>query len=1327
MGPPPPVSPYKGLMPFDDSERDALLFFGRGREREIAAGNLMASRLTVLYGPSGVGKSSLLRAGVVHELRAQARRNLEEGGSPELAIAVFSAWRDDPVEGLLDAVAEAVEDLLGEQAPVAPELSFTDELDAWATRVGGELYIVLDQFDEYFLYHGNEDGPGTFAVEFPEAVNRRGLRVHFLVGLREDALAKLDVFKGRIPNLFANYLRLDRLDEAAAREAILGPIAELNRLSGNGSYDVEPVLVGAVIREVAAGRIDPGLSGRGVVHGAEETGRVEAPYLQLVLQRIWEVETAAGSYTLHLETLNDLGGAEQVVEDHLELALDALTPAEKDAAARIFGYLVTPSGTKIAHDVGDLARYASVNQGELDRVIAVLEAERILRPLAGAEEEGRRYEIFHDVLAAAVLAWTNRYEAQRALEQERSAAQRRHRRVLAAMGIALVLLAAMTAIAAYAISQRGVARSQARLAQVQRGRAERATTRAKAAANEAHKQAGRAVAKSKEAQRQKAIAVHQRQVAQQQTAKANQATQAEQQQTVKANQATSVAQQQTVKANQATTEANKQKKIAQTQATNNRASALAAQAAALMPVNPERSVSLALQSAALHPTGQVESVLRTALVAMRERAVLPSGGGPVTGASFSPDGSVVAVAGGTTATAGVRRPAGARTAGSGEARIYRTATGALIRVLQRGAAVNSISFSLDGRTVVTAGADGNARLWSTATWKLLHILHHDGPVRSASFSKDGSLVVTAGDDKTARVWSVDSGQPVSIIHLDGPVSSASFSPDGHTVVTVGSDPQGHLTARLYDASTGAFLIALDERGITSATFSPDGKLVATTSNDRTARVWDARSGALVRTFPETQGHVVAAVFSADGSRLLTSNDGSGASLWDVASGQRVLFLVGQTNAVTSASFSPDGKFFLVSSLDRSARIYRAIDGYQVAILLGHTGGVTGAAFSPDGRMVVTAGDDGTARLWDPGTEDQLEPLGSHDKAVAGASFSPDGKLVVSASADGTARIWSLAGRRQLQVLRHDGPVSSAAFSLDGKLVVTASSDKTARIWRVADGAQLRVLHHDAAVSSARFSEDGKLVVTASADGTARIWRVADGAQLNLLSQGSPVSGAEFSRDGTLVVTAGSDDKARLWSTSSGALLHVLRGHRGAVATARFSRDGRLVVTSSADDTARLWSARTGGLLHVLRGHTQGVTDAEFSRDGKFVVTSSVDHDARIWSVASGKTVKVLRGHFSAVQQATFSTDGKWVVTAGPFTVGLWPVAEGRLFSPSGLVNDPFLRGPTATVTSVAFSPDGKTLLSTSADGTVRTFRCDVCGALPSLVALAKARLARLPH
>jgi len=177
-----PPSPYKGLAPFDDSELDALLFFGREREIEVIVANLMASRLTVLYGPSGVGKTSLLQAGVAHRLRREQHA----------IVVVFSAWTGDAVANLLDAVEAAVGDDAGALRRGAP---LADVLAAWTRRLDAELYLVLDQFEEYFLYHENERGPGTLAEELPEALRRAGLRVNFLIGIREDSLASLDAFK----------------------------------------------------------------------------------------------------------------------------------------------------------------------------------------------------------------------------------------------------------------------------------------------------------------------------------------------------------------------------------------------------------------------------------------------------------------------------------------------------------------------------------------------------------------------------------------------------------------------------------------------------------------------------------------------------------------------------------------------------------------------------------------------------------------------------------------------------------------------------------------------------------------------------------------------------------------------------------------------------------------------------------------------------------------------------------------------------------------------------------------------------------------------------
>lgn len=412
-----PDNPYKGLMPY--SEEDAAFFFGRDAEREIIGANLMASRLTLLYGPSGVGKSSVLRAGVAHSLRQIADQNVAERGTPEFVVVVFSSWRDDPVAGLAERVRDSVTSTLGRALlPPAPTGPLANTLGAWSEIAGGQLLVILDQFEEFFLYHGQEDGDGTFAVEFPRAVNRPDLRVNFLVSIREDALARLDHFKGRIPHLFDNYLRVEHLDRDAARSAIEKPIEQYNRLRSDdgGRMSVEPALVEAILDQVKAGQLMLGAGGRGVIAGAAgrtpSEDRIETPYLQLVLTRLWNEERSANSSVLRLETLRRLGGPERIVRTHLDGAMGALPMADQDAAARVFHHLVTPSGTKIAHTVPDLSVYAGVPEPQLEKVLDRLsEPEiRILRSVAPPPSlRESRYEIFHDVLAPAILDWRARY------------------------------------------------------------------------------------------------------------------------------------------------------------------------------------------------------------------------------------------------------------------------------------------------------------------------------------------------------------------------------------------------------------------------------------------------------------------------------------------------------------------------------------------------------------------------------------------------------------------------------------------------------------------------------------------------------------------------------------------------------------------------------------------------------------------------------------------------------------------------------------------------------------------------------------------------------
>ena len=352
-------TPYQGLVPY--TEADADWFFGRDEWCEVVGDNLRAYRITVLYGTSGVGKSSVLRAGPLRRLTDEARDNVADFGVPRLLPVVFSAWSlDDPLAALKEAVAAAARGVAPELAGEPPEGSLADVLEAWPERIEGPLLLVLDQFEEFFLYH---DRPGDSALdEVAAALRRRNPAVHFLLSIREDSLAKLDRFKGHVPGLLDHLLRIDHLDRDAAREAIVLPLERWSERTGE-EVTAEPALVEAVLDQVTAGQVSLAEAGAGTAapaHGAAEG--IVAPYLQLVLERLWDEEhrrwdaQAAGEpRLLRLQALDDLGGAERIVSTHLDAALAALPPREQDVAGKVFRQLVTPSGTKIALRVSDLA------------------------------------------------------------------------------------------------------------------------------------------------------------------------------------------------------------------------------------------------------------------------------------------------------------------------------------------------------------------------------------------------------------------------------------------------------------------------------------------------------------------------------------------------------------------------------------------------------------------------------------------------------------------------------------------------------------------------------------------------------------------------------------------------------------------------------------------------------------------------------------------------------------------------------------------------------------------------------------------------------------
>jgi WD40 repeat protein len=1180
------ASPYKGLVPFEDTELDALLFFGRERESEIIGANVLAARLTVLYGPSGVGKTSVLRAGVAHRLHQRARKNIGERGHPEFAVVVFDGWSDDPVAGLRAAVRRELSDLFGSALLDEQEGErLSDALARWTDALTCDVLLILDQAEEYFLYHAEEAG---LAEELPELATRPGLRVRILLSLRDDALAKLDRFKGRIPNLFGNYLRLDHLDRRSARAAIEGPVERYNELAAEeGQIELEPELVDAVLAETVAGKVDLGQAGGGLGPGETDESRVEAPYLQLVMERVWEEERAGGSNRLRAVTLERLGGAESIVRAHLHRAVDALSASEKDVAADVFRYLVTPSGTKIAHGVGDLAEYAAVDERRLVPVLTMLGRERIVRPVDGAGSEGARYEIFHDVLADAVIAWRR----ERELDRERRKAARRHRRLLLVAIGALVGLAAMAAVAVYALAQRSDARASANAA--------RASARA-ASARELS-----ALAQSElpvDPLRGVGLALR--------AAKLEPTPAAED--------------------------------VLRTALMELRVRRILR--AGRGPVN----------SAAYSPDGSRvvtasdDGTARVFRVRDGARIATLRHDGSVTDAAFSIDGRMLATASrdGTarlwTAEGRLLRTfphhAGVLDLALSPEVLVTIADDATVhmwslsdtfspRVFHEPRSARRIALSRDGQRAAVVGGDRVARVYDLVGGRLLAELPHDGQVLSAAFGPSPAMLATGSADKLGRTWSL---RTLSLGYRlqghQGRVVDVAFGPGGKFVATASADG----TADVWDVSTvgrGRLVAALvgHSNGLNDVAFSRDGLYVVTSSRDGTARVWKTKHGNPQAVLAGHQGSVRAASFSPTGPRVLTYGEDGSARIWDAGIRPELQALGHHRRPATTLDVT--GTLALTASRDRTARIWK-LRGRGVT-QLHHRGPVKDAQFSPNGRLVVTASTDHTARIW-TSTGSLLRTL-DHPAAVNAAAFSPDSRIVATAAADGRLRIWNTQSGRLAMALPHPSAVERLAFSPNGEHLATAAGDDAVRVWNTASGKLDRTFRgHRGRIVALSFSPDGSLVLSGSADHDARIWDIDSGRlEHRLHGHKDALTSARFSPEGRLLATASVDHDVRLWDVRTGRLMRpVLTRHFAIVSDARFSDDGRWLITAGPG-TAGLWNVRSHRPILLLRGHVGIIHAAAFAPGSHRVVTAGEDGTVRTYACEICADVPGLEGLASA--------------------------------------------------------------------------------------------------
>ncbi|MBI2929483.1 MAG: hypothetical protein HYY24_27785 [Verrucomicrobia bacterium] len=400
-------------------------------------------------------------------------------------------------------------------------------------------------------------------------------------------------------------------------------------------------------------------------------------------------------------------------------------------------------------------------------------------------------------------------------------------------------------------------------------------------------------------------------------------------------------------------------------------------------------------------------------------------------AAFSPDGRLLGVVGGDDPNPTAR------------ATIFDVRSRRVVRELAgHSTMAQGIAFSPDGQYVATsATAERTVKVWSVAPLPpFVSLEGHGQTVWTAAFSPDGRRVATGSLDQTARIWDADTSALQRTLVVRFPVVSLAFSHDGQRLATVGPDntacvwkvEDSHGPVRSVSTLQGAnppehakaWTPNGDEllrfrghtRAVLAVAWSPDDQWIATASKDKTAKIWNAITGAELQTLTGHDATIHAVAFAPDGKSLATGSADGTVRLWSVSSGECLHTLTNHPAAILSLAFSPTGDLLATGSADRSARLWDTHTGQRVHQLSGHINGVSSVAFSRDGQRLVTA-PGGTnlyanftremrVLFWDVASGRQILALPAHDNAIYAAAFSPDGRRLVTASGDNTARIWT---------------------------------------------------------------------------------------------------------------------------------------------------------------------------------------------------------------------------------------------------------------------------------------------------------------------------------
>ncbi|MBD2292784.1 PD40 domain-containing protein [Anabaena sphaerica FACHB-251] len=474
--------------------------------------------------------------------------------------------------------------------------------------------------------------------------------------------------------------------------------------------------------------------------------------------------------------------------------------------------------------------------------------------------------------------------------------------------------------------------------------------------------------------------------------------------------------------------------------------------------------------------------------------------------------------------------------------------------------VNSAVFSPNGEIIASASTDKTVKLWSREGKLLKTLQGHDSAVLSLAWSTDGEILASGSADNTVKLWSRDGKLLKTLLGCEDAVKNVAWSTDGKIIAAASLDKNIKLWSR-----EGKLLRTLSGHtsGVTSVSFSLDGQTIASASTDETVKLWSG-DGVLLGTLRGHNNWVNSVNFSPDGRTLVSAGRDKTVKIWrwdDV--------LLRNPKAsydwVTSISFSPDGSMIAGASRDKTVKLWSK-DGKLLNTFTGHQGQVWGVAWSPDGKTIASASKDTTVKLWSREGE-LLKTLPGHKDTVLDVAWSTDGKTIASASKDSTVKLWSREGKLLKTLPGHGNAVNWVSFSPDGKLLASASDDKLVKIWGK-DGKFISDLTgHSRRVNGVAWSPDGQIIASVSIDSTVKLWNRNGSLRKTLSGDGDSLISVSFSADArTLAVN--SDDKIRLFS-QEGTLLMVLKGDKDELTSVSFSPDGKTLAAGSGNGTVIL--------------------------------------------------------------------------------------------------------------------------------------------------------------